>query len=537
MSDTTSKLQQIRHYLGVGALAALVIGIAPTAMARDGLSILNAKCKSCHLPDDKTPLTADKKLVRISDQRKTPEGWLANIGRMQVMWGVKITDQDRRDLVKYLADKQGLAPSETEGFRYAMERRLNTTSENFEPLFAEMCARCHSGARFALQRKPAEEWSRLVHFHLGRFPSLEYQMMGRDRDWFGIALKEVVPALAKAYPLESQAWSDWQKQRPAANTLAGEWSFSGHLPGKGDVAGVMTVKNTENDQFKVEVKGQYADGGAFNGEGSAVLYNGYEWRGNIKMGNDTLRQVFAAVNGEMRGRMFDKTHDERGLDFAAAQKGAAPRLLAVQPGYIKAGQEAEVSIIGSGLTGAPSFGNGVQVVAVVAQTPERLTVRVKAAADAADGLRAVSVGSISGGSLAVFKNVAEVKVVPAFSVARIGGNGGATPKMEGRFDAEGWGQGADGKPFRIGVFPAKWSVEPFNDQAKEDQDLKFAGVMDAASGIFTPGDAGPNPARKMSTNNTGNLKVVANVNAAGQALKGEAQLIVTVQRWNNPPLP
>jgi quinohemoprotein amine dehydrogenase len=41
----------------------------------------------------------------------------------------------------------------------------------------------------------------------------------------------------------------------------------------------------------------------------------------------------------------------------------------------------------------------------------------------------------------------------------------------------------------------------------------------------------------MSTNNAGNLKVIAEVEQGGQALKGEGQLIVTIQRWNNPPLP
>ena len=40
----------------------------------------------------------------------------------------------------------------------------------------------------------------------------------------------------------------------------------------------------------------------------------------------------------------------------------------------------------------------------------------------------------------------------------------------------------------------------------------------------------------MSTNNAGNLKVVAMTEQDGVQASGEAQLIVTVQRWNNPPL-
>jgi len=127
--------------------------------------------------------------------------------------------------------------------------------------------------------------------------------------------------------------------------------------------------------------------------------------------------------------------------------------------------------------------------------------------------------------------------VPQFSVARIGEGGGSTPKVQGRFDAEAWGKGADGKPYRIGVFPAQWKVEPFDDRAREDEDVKFAGTMQADAGVFTPGDAGPNPQRKMSTNNAGNLKVIAAVDDAGKSLTGEGHMIVTVQRWNNPPIP
>ncbi|SDI49753.1 quinohemoprotein amine dehydrogenase subunit alpha [Pseudomonas panipatensis] len=514
---------------GMLAIAACAALHASDSFARDAQTILKETCAACHTPDAKGELS------RIGLQRKTPEGWLMTIGRMQTMHGLQISDEDRRTLVKYLADTQGLAPSETDGVRYALERRLNTV-ENFDSGFEQMCARCHSAARIALQRRPASEWEKLVNFHLGQWPSLEYQSLSRDRDWFDLAKKDMVPLLAKRFPLDSQAWNDWQKARPKAESLVGEWSFSGHMPGKGDLSGSMKVASAGGDQFKVEVKGQYADGSPFSGDGSAMLYNGYEWRGNVSIDGVTMRQVFAAKKGELEGRMFDKAHDERGLDFIAAKQGSA-RVLSVQPAYVKAGEETEVSVIGSGLKGAPNFGKGVQVLSIVEQSPERLKVKIKAAADAAAGIHAVSVGSIKGGSLAVYERIDAVKVVPEFSVARIGDNGGSTPKVQGRFDAEAWGKGADGKPYRIGVFPANWSVDAFNEQAKADGDDKFAGSMAADSGIFTPGDAGPNPQRKMMTNNAGNLKVIAEVKDGEQSHKGEGHMIVAVQRWNNPPIP
>jgi len=179
----------------------------------------------------------------------------------------------------------------------------------------------------------------------------------------------------------------------------------------------------------------------------------------------------------------------------------------------------------------------VEVVEIVSQSPQQIKVKLKAAANAQPGLRTVTVGTLKGPSLSVYSKIAEVKVVPEFSVARIGEGGGSTPKVQGRFDAEAWGKGADGKPYRIGIVPAQWSVEAFDDRAKEDEDVKYAGTMQADSGVFTPGDAGPNPQRKMSTNNAGNLKVIAAVDDAGKSLTGEGHMIVTVQRWNNPPIP
>ncbi|AYC32929.1 quinohemoprotein amine dehydrogenase subunit alpha [Pseudomonas cavernae] len=522
------KTTRLRHFLGTSTVAlAMGMLLQPQAhAAQDGPAILNSKCMGCHIPEGNNAFS------RISHQRKTPEGWLMSIARMQVMHGLQISDDDRRTLVKYLADKQGLAPSETEGVRYAMERRLNTV-EKFDDKLSQMCGRCHSGARVALQRRPAKEWEHLVNFHLGQWPSLEYQAQSRDRDWLDIALKEMVPDLAKRFPLDNAAWADWQKAKPSAAALPGQWSFSGHMLTKGDVRGVMTVSAEPGDTFKVSVKGQYADGTPFDGSGSAILYNGYEWRGNVKVGELNLRQVFSVLNGEMHGRMFEAEHDERGLDFSAAKAGTA-KLLAVQPSYLKAGSEAELTLVGSGLTGKPAFGAGVEVLQVLEQTPERVRVKVKAAADASGGPRAVSLGDLKGVELAVYQTINEVKVVPEFSVARVGDNGGSTPKVQGRFEAEAWGKDASGKPYRIGYLPAKWSVEPFDERAAEDEDVKFAGTMQK-DGVFLPGDAGPNPARKMSTNNAGNLKVIAQLEEGG--MKGEGHLIVTVQRWNNPPIP
>jgi quinohemoprotein amine dehydrogenase len=520
------KTTRLRQNVGTLAIAVASMMFGQAYATEEGAALLKSKCMGCHISE------GNDSYSRISHQRKTPEGWFMSVARMQIMHGLKISDDERRAVVKYLADKQGLAPSETEGVRYALERRLNTV-ETFDEQLAQMCGRCHSGARVALQRRPAKEWEHLVNFHLGHWPSLEYQSLSRDRDWLEIALKDVVPDLAKRFPMDDKAWSDWQKAKPSVDAFQGEWSFSGHMLSKGDVRGVMSVKHDKGDNFDVTVKGQYADGTPFNGEGSAILYNGYEWRGNVKVGDQSMRQIFAAVNGEMIGRMFETEHDERGLDFSAVKEGNA-KLLSVQPAFIKAGTETELTLVGNGLNGTPNFGAGVEVVKVVESSAQQIRVKVKATADAAAGIRDVSVGALKGTELAVYKDIAEVKVVPEFSIARVGDNGGSTPKVQGRFEAEAWGKDAAGEPYRIGFLPAKWSVEPFDERAKEDEDVKYAGQM-LKDGVFVPGEAGPNPERKMMGNNIGNLKVVAELEETGQ--KGEGQMIVTIQRWNNPPIP
>ncbi|MBB1487366.1 quinohemoprotein amine dehydrogenase subunit alpha [Oceanospirillum sp. D5] len=520
-----------------------VANSASDALTEKAESIIRSNCLACHSEQQAEPA----QFSRISHQRKTPEGWLMTIARMQIMHGLQISNEDRRTLVKYLSDKQGLAPEETAGSRYAMERRLNTMESFDSAEFAEMCARCHSGARVALQRRPAGEWEHLVHFHLGQWPSLEYQALSRDREWFELALNNMVPALAKDYPLKSQSWQQWQQtDKPE---LGGSWSFAGQMPGKGDVHGQMQITSAGNDEYQVRITGQYADGSPLKGKGSAIVYTGYEWRANLTfegVGQEKIkmRQVFAASKegDQLTGRMFAAVHDEMGMDFSAVRQQSQPDLIAVQPAYIKAGTRQTITLVGNNLGTDVSLGEGVSVEKVVLRDANKLVLQVRAAKDSEPGARQVTVGQAGGASLTVYDRISSVKVVPEYSVARVGGNGGSTPKYNAHFQAEAWASGADGKPgtaddLRIGYVPAKWHVEPFDAQAKADNDVHFTGRMNASTGMFTTASAGPNPERRMSTNNAGNLKVVASVKDGGQKLTGDGQLIVTVQRWNNPPLP
>jgi quinohemoprotein amine dehydrogenase len=117
--------------------------------------------------------------------------------------------------------------------------------------------------------------------------------------------------------------------------------------------------------------------------------------------------------------------------------------------------------------------------------------------------------------------------------------GGVTfPKMLAQFEAWAFSNGADGKPdspddIDLGLVDASWSMEEYAATYNDD-DIKFVGTLNEATGRFTPNVEGPNPARNGSRNNIGDVWVVAKYlgdAAAGKpapTLRARAHLLVTV---------
>jgi hypothetical protein len=459
---------------------------APALAEPEAVELLRRTCGSCHLPD------AAGRLSRIAHQRKTPEGWAMTIQRMEDLHGIRVSSQDlplgdadaKRALIKYLADTQGLAPEETAGFRYALEQRL----DEIEPVdqdFKMMCGRCHSAARVALQRRPLAEWRHLVHFHLGQYPSTEYSAGGRNLDWLPTALNETAPMLAKKYGLESEAWEKWRKATKP--DLSGTWQIQGHQPSKGTVVGTMEATPTGSDSYAIRWNATYTR----SLEASSAAGGSFEPDAAVKLEGAGRATVYTGY--EWRATL---TFDEEKWQ----------QVLAASPD-------------GQTLTGRvyerdhPEF--GIDVVLTRSRTSHYAV--VDAPTD-------------------------RITVEPAYQVARVGDGGGPIPKEYAAFDAVAWSNGPDGEPetaddVRIGAVPASWRVEPWDERAREDRDVEFAGVMDPSTGVFTPGDAGPNPARKYGTNNAGNLKVIATVKDGERELSAEAHLLVTVQRWIYAPIP
>ena len=510
------------------ALAGAFLAAGAQAAPESASEILKTQCAACHLENGK--------LQRIGELRKTPEGWDMSIARMQVWHKVQISKEQRRTLVKYLADKQGLTPQEAAPYRFLLERAPNAQDVVPSTDLAQMCGRCHSFGRVALQRRPPEEWTKLVHTHLGWFPSIEYSALGRDRYWKRIALDEIAPTLGKLYPLDNAAWKKWQAAKHPAPT--GTWRIAGHHPGWGDYAGSMDVRPLGQDRYDVRYDFTYANGSHVVGEGQSVIYSGFEWRGDAAFGNRKIRSVLAlGEDGKtLSGRWFQRDADEIGASFEAvrADPAAAGTVLSMTPSLLKAGTEQKVVIHGIALGKAIDLGPGIEILAAEPKGADDLALRLRIAADAPEGLRDLRGGKAR---FAVYRKFDSIRVEPEFGIGRLGG--GTNPAQTAQFEAIAYLNGPDGQPgtaddIRLGDVPATWHVEDFDEKAKAGDDARYAGVMEPR-GQFQPSPAGPNPARH-GLNNTGDLTVVADVADGDDHYEAKAHLMVTVQRWNKPPL-
>lgn len=503
------------------------LALAAPSLGATGQEVLDTICAACHAKD------ADGKYSRIDASRRTPEGWDMNVVRMIRNYGLNLSDADRAAVVRYLADTRGLSVEETDGYRYVLEKEPVADDTGVNQLMTETCRRCHSYSRVALQRRTPEDWKKLINFHLGQFPSLEYQALARDRDWWAMANGEVLGELTRRYV-------DGGAPARADVDMTGEWRVAGHQPGRGDYTGAMTV-TAEGDAYAVTVDLTYADGSTATQSGRAILYGAGEWRGSLTSADTALRQVLALrADKTMDGRWFHTDQDTIGGRIKAVRADAAPQILSVSPGHLKAGETAEITVSGIGLTGAPALPAGVTA-EVVSQDAEKVVLKATAAADAPAAAGDVAIGaSALPGALTAYPALDRVTVEPALTYSRIGGNGGPILKHPAQFEAIGWLNGPDGQPetpddIRVGAMPADWRTEDFDAAARQMQDARFAGAIQP-DGLFLPADAGPNPERPMMTNNAGNLKVIATVKDGDTTLEAQGHLYATVQRFVDMPI-
>src|SRR3546814_7415704 len=127
-------------------------------------------------------------------------------------------------------------------------------------------------------------------------------------------------------------------------------------------------------------------------------------------------------------------------------------------------------------------------------------------------------------------------VTPETSLAHLGGI--KYGKGYEQFEATAWSKGPDGKTGTDDDFPimpvdADWAMKEF-PTVTYDNDIKFVGQLDKA-GFFTPNVEGPNPERRFSRNNYGEVWIVATAKTLkdkeGKPMSAQAYLVTTVPAY------
>jgi quinohemoprotein amine dehydrogenase len=521
-------------------------------------SLVISKCSGCHHRDERGNLS------RISWERTTPEGWQEVIKRMVRSNGLQVTPDEARAIVKSLSASHGLAPEEAKPVMYMAEHTI--PDEIYPtPTMRTTCASCHAFGRPASWRRSLEEWKLLVNMHIGYYPNAEGEAAWRRRageDIFAAGpdapvgqrpklVDLALDYLSKNYPLHTPEWGAW-RARMRAPKLAGRWLVSAHLAGHGDYFGEMMVtRGSSDDEFTTAIKLQPVGGGPIiERQGRALVYTGYAWRGRSmgtaagSLPGDVPAEMHEALwispdESQGSGRWFWGAYSEFGFDIKVQRATGAPILLALDRRSLKASsQRQRISIIGDSLPNEVlpadiDFGSGVTVRNIVSHNALDVTVEVDVAASAVPGKRDVTVGHATlPNAMAVYDKVDYIKILPENSLARLGG-GSQHQKGYQQFEAVGYNRGADNKPntaddIELGPVDVTWSVEEFYERY-DDDDKEFVGSL-SSTGLFTPALDGPNPQRKQSRNNYGNVWVVGTAknekDQFGKPLVGKSYLVV-----------
>lgn len=539
----------------------------------EGIPVTNqlviSRCGTCHTRDAKGDM------LRISYERATPEGWEEAIKRMVRLRGVKLTQDEARSILKYLATDHGLAPDEAKPVMYYAEHRIQDETNIPNDNVKGACANCHALARPLSWRRSAQDWKYLANLHVALYPQADEAFrLGLGAGGFEENRRPPDPNapkpvdialqyLSKTAPLQTPEWAAW-RARMRAPKLAGTWMVSAHVPGRGYFCGEMEIKPVAgtDDEFNTSVKlTSLSDGTSMTRTGHSLVYAGYAWRGRSK-GTLPANAAPNDLNSDVRevmwispdqssgvGRWFWGEYQEFGFDVTMKRASADPTVIAVDRTMLKTGsQAARVRLIGESLPTEvlPSdldFGTGVTVKRIVSHTPTEIIAEVDVASDAVSGKRDVAFRrSVLPSAIAVYDHIDYIAVTPDSALAHLGST--VHPKGYQQFEAIAYQRGADGKAHtaddvELGPVDVKWSVEEFYS-VYDDDDREFVGSL-SNTGLFTPSSDGPNPQRKFSRNNYGDVWVVATAkdlkDADGRPLIGKSYLVVTVPtyiKWDQP---
>jgi len=528
-------------------------------------AVVRQACASCHATDEKG------RMSRISFRRTTPEGWQQTIRRMVLLNAVTLDPDTARQVVRELSNTLGLAPEEARPAAFEAERRVIDHHYEADKETADICTRCHSMGRVISQRRTREEWDLLMAMHRGYYPLVDTQGFvsqgGGQTQGQAESTSASTPSdgrqqpkdraaahLAQAFPFNTADWAAWSaNMRPPR--LEGTWLLVGREAGNGPIYGRMETAPRADQPDEFETKTWYVyprTGKTANRTGQAIVYTGFQWRGRSVAASSEpgeLREVMFVERDwrQMSGRWFTGGYDEIGLDVTLRLAGAEPIVAGVSPPALRIHSDTQaLRIYGAGLPAdltpsAIDLGRGIQVTRVVAVTSDMATIEVRVDPDAPAGTRDLFIGRASlPRAVTLYDRIDSIRVAPQAGLARVGGV--VFPKQYQQFEAHAYQRGPDGKPdtaddLDLGVVDVEWSLEEYAATFTDD-DLKFVGKIDG-TGLFTPAEDGPNPARRLHANNVGDVWVVATLktdvgSGASRPLRARAHLLVTVPlylRW------
>ena len=381
-----------------------------------------------------------------------------------------------------------------------------------------------------------------------------------------VSLDATLDFLAKEYPLHTPQWGAW-RARMRAPRITGKWLVAAHVPGHGKYYGELTIaQGAADDEFTTTAKLQPVNGGrAITRTGSGLVYAGYSWRGRSKGGamaasappDDLATPMREALwispdQTSAEGRWFWGEYQEFGVDVTLRRVTPEPMLLTLDRYALKTGSQAQkVRILGANLPAQMAaadldFGAGVTVKSIASHNAGEIVAMVDVAADAVPGKRDVVFrNAVLESAVAIYDRIDYIKVLPEASLARLGGDSKSShPRGYQQLEVMAYHRGADDKAHtaddvELGPIDVNWSVEEFYASFGDD-DKEFVGTLDS-NGLFTPNTDGPNPQRKFSRNNYGDVWVVATAKTEkdkdGKALSGRSYLVVAVPtyiRWDQP---
>jgi quinohemoprotein amine dehydrogenase len=515
----------------------------PSMAAEYGFAIKNQKvidrCSRCHEVDD------EGRMSRISYLRKSPEGWQTSIRRMVALHGARLNQEDARDIARYLANEQGLAPEEMNPGRFEVERRSGDHDWGGDSDVEYTCIQCHSMGRVITQRRTADEWGYLLDTHRSLYPLVDFQAFrysgpASEQDDPRHPMDRAISHLSESLPLETAEWSAWSATKRSPR-LAGTWALSGYEIGKGPIHGTVTITADPNDSdaFTTSTSYVYPESGQrVERTGQSLVYTGYQWRGRSNPGADNeLREVMFVERDqqEITGRWFSGNYDEMGPDVTLRRAGTGATVTGVYPMALRQGGSVEVRVYGADLTAGNAsdldFGAGISVASVSGPSDGTLRVQLSVAEDAAIGGRDLfAFGALVEDAVIVHDGVDRIAVTPETGMARTGGI--VFPKGFQTFEAVGFDNGPDGEPdtgddLNLGRVEVSWVLEEYATTFGDD-DIQFVGAIDQ-NGVFNPAPDGPNPDRAGNRNNIGDVWVVAtHRDASGEDRSARSHLIVTV---------